>query len=201
MFTGIIQDIGTISAWQSHGADCRARIAVNTLPLGRLGIGDSIAVNGVCLTAIELDEKQFSVDISGETLSCTTLGGLRIGSPVNLETALTAGSALGGHMVSGHVDGVGEVLTLADDGRSLRFEFAAPHALARYIAAKGSVCIDGVSLTVNSVDGNRFSVNIIPHTLEKTIFSDYRAGSSVNLEVDIIARYLERLLTVRDNDQ
>lgn len=193
MFTGIILDIGNIANIESHGNDIRALIRTQHLSLDAFNPGDSIAVNGVCLTAIELDQNTFSVDISAETLNCTTLGSIAEGSRVNLETALTPSTALGGHMVSGHVDGVGRVESLDDDGRSTRYEFSAPKALAKYIAAKGSIAVDGVSLTVNTVAQNHFSVNIIPHTMEKTIFADYQAGSAVNLEVDIIARYLERL--------
>ena len=193
MFTGIILDVGNIAKIESHGNDIRAQIQTQNLSLQGFKPGDSIAVNGVCLTAIELDTNTFSVDISAETLNCTTLGNIAGGSRVNLETALTPSTALGGHLVSGHVDGVGHVEAFHDDGRSTRYEFTSPIALAKYIAAKGSIAIDGVSLTVNTVEQNRFSINIIPHTMEKTIFADYQVGSEVNLEVDIIARYLERL--------
>jgi riboflavin synthase len=198
MFTGIITDLGYIAELESHGSDLRVRIRVETLNLRSLNVGDSIAVNGVCLTVTAIDQNIFAADISAETLARTTLGQLKVGSRTNLETALTPASALGGHLVNGHVDGVGEVQAFRDDGRSTRYEFSVPVQLSQYIAPKGSIAIDGVSLTVNTVDGNRFSVNIIPHTLDKTVFADYRAGSRVNLEVDIIARYLERLLSARN---
>lgn len=198
MFTGIIVDIGTVADWQPGGADASASVAVDRLALDTVKAGDSIAVNGVCLTVTRAGGGRFEVDISGETLACTALGGLKAGSRVNLETALTPATALGGHLVSGHVDGVGRVLRYTPDGRSTRYEFQTPAALARYIAPKGSIAVDGVSLTVNTVEDNRFSVNIIPHTLEHTVFGQYREGSPVNLEVDIIARYLERLLAARE---
>jgi riboflavin synthase len=199
MFTGIILDIGTVAGLEAHGNDLRAAIEVNSLALETLQPGDSIAVNGVCLTAVALKPKVFYVDVSAETLSCTTLGHLAQGSRVNLETALTPSTALGGHLVSGHVDGVGHIVDCEDDGRSRRYRIESPPELARYIAAKGSIAIDGVSITVNAVERNCFSINIIPHTMEKTIFADYRTGSAVNLEVDIIARYLERLVSTSDS--
>ena len=198
MFTGIILDIGKLTKLESHGKDLRATIQTHELKLETLKRGDSIAVNGVCLTAIELSANEFGVDISAETLSCTSLGKLDIESRVNLETALTPTTALGGHMVSGHVDSLAKVLAFEDEGRSVRFEFEAPIELAKYIAPKGSVTIDGVSLTVNTVQNNCFSINIIPHTMEQTLFSDYQIDTNVNLEVDIIARYLERLIAARN---
>lgn len=194
MFTGIVQSVGHIRAREPQGADMRLRVAVGGMSLDEVKIGDSIAVNGVCLTAIELDDAAFLADVSGETLAHTSLGALAEGDRVNLETALTLSTPLGGHLVSGHVDGLGEVVERRPDGRSERFLLRAPDALARYIAAKGSICVDGVSLTVNSVDGAVFDVNIVPHTLEATIIGEYRAGRRVNLEVDIIARHLERLM-------
>jgi riboflavin synthase len=193
MFTGIILDVGSIARLQPFGDDLRAYVKINKLPLSEQKLGNSVAVNGVCLTIVDMQSDAFGVDISAETLSCTTLGGLSAGSHVNLELALTPATALGGHMVSGHVDGVGELVGLNEEGRSTRFEFNAPPELARFIAPKGSVALDGVSLTVNSVIDNRFDVNIIPHTMQETIFSDYVVGSKVNLEADIIARYLDRL--------
>jgi riboflavin synthase len=193
MFTGIILDVGSVSRLQPFGDDLRAFIKINKLPIAKQQTGNSVAVNGVCLTMVELQGKIFGVDISAETLSCTTLGNLQAGSRVNLELALTPATALGGHMVSGHVDGVGELLEMHQEGRSIRFIFKAPAELARYIAPKGSVALDGVSLTVNNVTDNQFDVNIIPHTMQETIFGDYIVGSKVNLEADIIARYLERL--------
>jgi len=194
MFTGIIQAQGTISDMQPRSGDMRLQINTGKLDLGDVSLGDSIAVNGVCLTAVELTAKSFSADVSNETLLLTSLGGLKTGSPVNLEKALTLATRLGGHLVSGHVDGVGTVISRSDDGRSVRFVIEAPAILARYIAHKGSICIDGTSLTVNAVDGARFELNIVPHTLKETIMGNYQAGSEVNLEVDLIARYLERLL-------
>ncbi len=194
MFTGIIQAQGTIADMQPRSGDMRLQINTGKLDLGDVSLGDSIAVNGVCLTAVELTEKSFSADVSNETLLLTSLGELKSGSPVNLEKALTLSTRLGGHLVSGHVDGVGTVISRSDDGRSVRFVIEAPAILARYIAHKGSICVDGTSLTVNAVDGARFELNIVPHTLKETIMGGYQAGSVVNLEVDLIARYLERLV-------
>lgn len=194
MFTGIIQSIGKISQIQPKGGDFRLTIETGKLPLGGAQLGDSIAVSGVCLTAIELGEGRFSADVSRETLSRTTLGDLKTGSRVNLELALTPTTRLGGHIVSGHVDGVGEVVQRSADARSIRFVIEAPANLAKYIAEKGSICVDGVSLTVNSVDGKRFDLNIVPHTLAETTIEEYQPGRNVNLEVDLLARYLERLL-------
>jgi len=172
----------------------RLTVATGKLGLGGVNLGDSIAVNGVCLTAVALNGAEFSADVSRETLSLTTLGALKAGSPVNLEKALTLATPLGGHLVSGHVDGVGEVLERHDDGRSWRLSLQAPAELAKYIAHKGSICVDGTSLTVNAVDGRVFELNIVPHTLVETIIGGYGPGTKVNLEVDLIARYLERLL-------
>ncbi|MEL7448789.1 MAG: riboflavin synthase [Pseudomonadota bacterium] len=197
MFTGIIQAIGRLEASETRGGDRRMVFSTGELSTAGLTAGDSIAVNGACLTAVALEDNGFTADVSTETLALTTLGVLVPGDPVNLEPALSAGQALGGHLVSGHVDGVGEVVSHRDDGRSVRFDLAVPPALARYIAVKGSVCVDGVSLTVNHVEGDRFGVNIVPHTLSHTIFGKYQPGTRVNLEVDMIARYLERLLEAR----
>ncbi len=194
MFTGIIQSTGTIGALQPRDGDTRLRIQTGKLDLGGVGPGDSIAVNGVCLTAVELPGDGFWADVSVETLARTTLGRLRTGSSINLEKALTPATPLGGHLVSGHVDGVGRVIERRPDGRSERFRIEAPAALAKYIAEKGSITVDGISLTVNAVDGAVFDLNIVPHTLQETTMNGYRAGTEVNLEVDIIARYLERLL-------
>lgn len=194
MFTGIIQAIGQIRRLEPRGGDLRLSVATGKLPLEGVGLGDSIAVNGVCLTAVALNGAEFSADVSRETLTLTTLGGLKAGSPVNLEKALTLATPLGGHLVSGHVDGVGEVLDRQDDGRSRRLRIQAPAELARYIAHKGSICVDGTSLTVNAVEGRDFELNIVPHTLVETIIGGYVSGTRVNLEVDLIARYLERLL-------
>lgn len=193
MFTGIIQSLGNIKAMRAYGADSRLHIAARELPLEAMGIGESIAVNGVCLTAVRYADGAFEADVSGETLSRTSLGGLHTGSPVNLERALLPETPLGGHLVSGHVDGLGELLSREPDGRSERFRFRIPERLARYVAEKGSICVDGVSLTVNAVAGAEFEVNLVPHTLDVTTLGDLRPGVQVNIEVDIIARYLERL--------
>ena len=194
MFTGIIQAIGTIAALEPKGEDVRVRVQTGKLDLADVQLGDSIAVNGVCLTAVELPGDGFWADVSGETLSRTTFAGLQKGSQANLEKALTPTTRLGGHLVSGHVDGIGEVLSRSSDGRPDRFVIRAPAELARYIAEKGSICVDGISLTVNGVNGSEFDLNIVPHTLVETTMSEFKPGTRINLEVDIIARYLERLL-------
>ncbi|MBL7004623.1 MAG: riboflavin synthase [Gammaproteobacteria bacterium] len=194
MFTGIIQSVGTIEAIKPQGGDARLTINVGDLDLTNTDLGDSIAVNGVCLTAIEYNNKQFSADVSNETLTLTSLKNIKVGTEVNLEKALTLNTALGGHIVSGHVDGQAELISMHNDGRSIRYEFEAPSSLAKYIAEKGSITIDGASLTVNKIENACFGLNIVPHTLENTIFKHYVAGTKVNIEVDIIARYLERLL-------
>ncbi|QWF70357.1 riboflavin synthase [Methylomonas paludis] len=194
MFTGIILSVGTIAAVQARGGDYRLKISTGKLSLAEAGLGDSIAVNGVCLTAVELGDHHFCADISNETLTRTTLATASIGRAVNLELALTPSSRLGGHIVSGHVDGIGKVLEKQADGRSIRFKFKAPDNLAKYIAEKGSICIDGISLTVNQVEGAYFSVNIVPHTLLETTLGTTNVGTEVNLEVDLLARYLERLM-------
>lgn len=194
MFTGIIEAVGTVRALESRGGDVRLAVGCEALDLSGTRLGDSIAVNGCCLTVVSLDGARFAADVSRESLRLTTLGALRPGSPVNLERALTLAKPLGGHLVTGHVDGIGRVESRMDDGRSVRFRFHAPAELARYLARKGAICVDGVSLTVNDVDGAAFGVNIVPHTLEATVFGRYRSGSRVNLEVDIVARYLERLV-------
>lgn len=194
MFTGIVLAVGRIAAVQPRGGDCRLSIETGKLSLQDCALGDSIAVNGVCLTAVELAEHRFSADVSNETLSRTTLSQAKPGMPVNLELALTPSSRLGGHIVSGHVDGIGQILEKRADGRSWRFKFKAPDPLAKYIAEKGSICIDGISLTVNSVDGATFAVNIVPHTLQETTLGQAEVGDRVNLEVDLLARYLERLM-------
>ncbi len=201
MFTGIIQAVGRIGELRSVGGDVRLKIETGELDLSDTKLGDSIAVSGVCLTAIELGAAAFAADVSGESLARTTLGSLRCGDAVNLEKALTPTTHLGGHLVSGHVDGVGEVLSREPDARSTRFRIRVPATLARYVAEKGSICIDGVSLTVNAVEGDTFDVNIVPHTLECTTVGGYRPGTRVNLEVDVIARYLERLLSGEHSTQ
>jgi riboflavin synthase len=194
VFTGIIQAIGEIAALEPKGEDLRLRVRTGKLDLGGVHIGDSIATSGVCLTVVELPGDGYWADVSGETLAVTGIGKLKVGDRVNLEKALTPATPLGGHLVSGHVDGIGEVVSRRDDGRSVRFRMRAPDKLAHYIAAKGSVCVDGISLTVNAVDGAEFELNIVPHTLVETTMGEFQPGRTFNLEVDIIARYLERLL-------
>jgi riboflavin synthase len=194
VFTGIVQDMGRIVALEPRAGDVRLRVAVERLPLDAVRSGDSIAVSGVCLTVVEHDAGGFAADVSNETLSLTTLGDLTPGSRVNLEPALRAGDPLGGHLVSGHVDGVGRVVSLAQDARSWRIRFETPPDIARYVARKGSIAIDGVSLTVNEVEGREFGINIIPHTWQVTTIGGYAPGRRVNLEIDPIARYVERLL-------
>lgn len=195
MFTGIIQSVGKILSIEKSATDSRFSVHLGTLDLSDITIGDSVAVSGVCLTAVEFGSNSMMADVSAETLSCTTLGQLTTEDRVNLELALRPSDRLGGHLVSGHVDGVGEVVERYQDGRSERINIVAPSALSRYIAAKGSVCVDGVSLTVNEVDGDRFGVNIVPHTIDQTNLGRCQAGVAVNVEIDVIARYLERLLT------
>ena len=194
MFTGIVQDVGRILALDQLGGDTRLTVGVERLELARSAIGDSIAVAGVCLTAVALEPRAFSADVSRETLAFTTIGDWRVGQRVNLEPALRAGDALGGHLVSGHVDGVAEVRARIDEARSQRFRIRLPQPLARYVARKGSVALVGVSLTVNAVDQQEFEVNLIPHTLAMTTLSGLAVGDRINLEVDLIARYTERLL-------
>jgi riboflavin synthase len=195
LFTGIVQDVGRVVARESRGGDEHLTIACERLDLSQLRTGDSVSVQGCCLTATAVSGRTFSCDLSRETLSRTTLGALAMGSPVNLEPALRAGDALGGHFVSGHVDGVGRVATATGDARSLRVTIEAPAELLRYLAPKGSVAIDGVSLTINSVEGASFAVNLIPHTLTVTTLGALAPGSPVNLEVDQVARYVARLLS------
>lgn len=194
MFTGIIESLGQIEAIEDKGGDAHFWINTGKMDMSDVQPGDSIAMNGVCLTAIALRSDAYSADVSGETLSLTSLKLLNKGSAVNLEKALTPSTRLGGHLVSGHVDGVGKVIDRYDDARSVRFVIEAPKELARYIAMKGSITVDGVSLTVNKVDGAKFELNIVPHTLKETIMNEYYPGRIVNLEVDLIARYLERLV-------
>ena len=194
MFTGIIQGVGTLRGIEPRGGDVTIVIDTGDVPLDDIQIGGSIAVNGVCLTAIRVESRMFAADVSRETLSLTTLGQGVPGTRVNLEKALQAGQALGGHYVTGHVDGVGSVVSRHDDARSVRVEFEVAPELAHYVARKGSVCVDGVSLTVNGAEGSRFDVNLVPHTLSVTVLGDYRPGTRVNIEVDIIARYVERML-------
>ena len=199
MFTGIIKAKGTIQAMDKRGGDVRLTVRSAGLPWGDYEVGESIAVNGVCLTAVALHDDGFDTDVSVETLDVTALGGLAVGSEVNLEPAISLGERLGGHLVSGHVDCTGKVVSRQADARSIRLAIEIPKEYARYVARKGSVCVDGVSLTVNEVSGGTFELNIIPHTAEVTTIDDYAPGTVVNVEVDLLARYLERLLD-RDGD-
>lgn len=194
MFTGIIEAVGDVVQMERRGGDCRIQVRSDALSWEDVALGDSIATNGVCLTVVALSSDRYSADVSLETLSLTTLGDWKPGVRVNLEKALTPQSRLGGHIVSGHIDGMGEVISRHPDARSERFTLRAPRELAKYIAHKGSITVDGISLTVNAVNGRDFELNIVPHTLRETIMGDYQPGSRVNLEVDVIARYLERLL-------
>src|SRR4051812_32803005 len=195
VFTGIVQDVGRVQVLEPRGGDVQMVIEFDRLDPSGIRVGDSICVQGCCLTATELLGNAFAADVSVETLNLTTLGDLRAGTPVNLEPSLKAGDALGGHLVSGHVDGVATVTSISGDARSQRIKFTVPSDLARYIARKGSVAVDGVSLTVNEVDGNEFGVNIIPHTQSVTTLGRLVVGARVNLEIDQVARYVERLLT------
>lgn len=195
MFTGIVQAVGTVAALDARGPDRRLRVNAGGLDWSDVKAGDSVAVNGVCLSAVEVPGDGFSADVSAETLSCTTLSTLTPGSRVNLEKALLPTTRLGGHLVSGHVDGVGRVEEVRAAGQCRVLRLSLPAHLARYIASKGSVCVDGVSLTVNEVTAGGFAVNIIPHTLEHTTLGGHRPGTAVNIEVDVVARYLERLLS------
>jgi riboflavin synthase len=197
MFTGIVQDVGKVLAREDRGGDARMIIGFSQLRSTDFAIGDSICVQGCCLTATELPQGAFAADVSRETLSLTTLGDLAVGSPVNLEPSLKAGDALGGHLVSGHIDGVAQVVAISGDARSTRLKISVPADLARYIARKGSVAVDGVSLTVNEVEGATFGANIIPHTQTVTTLGKLVVGSRVNLEVDQVARYVERLVAPR----
>ena len=197
MFTGILEGVGRLAAREARGGDVRFTFATGTLPFEDVRLGESIAVNGVCLTVIAFDAGSFQADASTETLSLTTLGALAQGAALNLERAMRPSDRLGGHLVSGHVDGIGRVLSVHDDGRAQRWRFAAPAPLLMYIAKKGSICVDGVSLTVNEVDAEGFEVALIPHTVAHTRFAETAAGDAVNLEIDLVARYVERLLGAR----
>lgn len=197
MFTGIVEAIGTIAGIAPRGGDVELLIDVGSLPLGTARVGDSIAVAGACLTATRIDAARFAADVSNETLARTTLGALGVGSRVNLERALRAGDSFGGHYVTGHVDGLARLVAHSDDGRSRRMLFELPAELARYVAPKGSITVEGVSLTVNEVDGARFGVNVIPHTQLVTTLGGLAAGARANVEIDIIARYVERLIGAR----
>jgi len=199
MFTGIIEAVGQIKKIEAVGGDMRLVVDVGSLDMADVQLGDSIAVNGVCLTAIEFDAQTFAADVSNETITLTSLKDLKPGSEVNLEKALLPTTRLGGHLVSGHVDGLGEVLSIKEESRSIQLIIRAPEELKHYIAMKGSICIDGTSLTVNSINNTDFEINIVPHTQAQTIIKNYSPGTKVNLEVDLIARYLERLLTKQED--
>ncbi len=200
MFTGIIESVGRIKNIEAVAGDMRLHVDVGSLDMTDVQLGDSIAVNGVCLTAVEFDDKYFVADVSNETIALTSLKDLAAGSEVNLEKALLPTTRLGGHLVSGHVDGLGEIISLKDESRSIRYTVKAPDELKHYIAMKGSICIDGTSLTVNKITDANFEINIVPHTQQRTIIKNYKPGTKVNLEVDLIARYLERLLLKQDDN-
>lgn len=193
MFTGLIEAVGQLTHREQCGSDLRIRIGVGGMPISDLRLGESIAVSGVCLTVVEFDAGSFGADVSNETLSLTKMGQLAVGAAVNLERALLPTTRLGGHLVAGHVDGLGKVADVVEDGRSQRWRFDAPRSVLRYVALKGSICVDGVSLTVNAVDDRGFEVNLVPHTVAQTAFRATPVGAAVNLEVDLLARYVERL--------
>ena len=199
MFTGLVAGVGRLAAREARGGDARLTIAAGSLPFAGVQLGESISVNGCCLTVVEFDAATFAVDASNETLALTTLGGLAVGAPLNLERAMLPTDRLGGHLVSGHVDGLAVASSHWDDARAVRWRFEAPMSVLRYVAHKGSVCVDGVSLTVNAVDNAGFEVALIPHTVENTAFHALRDGDPVNIEVDLLARYVERLLATKDS--
>ena len=193
MFTGIIEAVGKIEARSQEKGEWRLKFFTGDLDLSDVKIGDSIAVSGCCLTVVEKHATAFLADVSNETMRCTALGTLEIGSAVNLEKAMLATDRFGGHIVSGHVDGVGHLIKVENEGQSIKMTFKIPSNLSKYVAAKGSICVDGTSLTVNEANDDNFAVNLIPHTQDETVSGSYQIGDSVNLEVDIIARYLERM--------
>ena len=193
MFTGIIEAVGKIEARSQEKGEWRLKFFTGDLDLSDVKIGDSIAVSGCCLTVVEKHARAFLADVSNETMRCTSLGTLEIGSAVNLEKAMLATDRFGGHIVSGHVDGVGHLIKVENEGQSIKMTFKIPSNLSKYVAAKGSICVDGTSLTVNEANDDYFAVNLIPHTQDETVSGSYQIGDSVNLEVDIIARYLERM--------
>jgi len=195
MFTGIIAAKGFIEKIEPKSGDWKVTIQTGKLDMSDVQIGDSIAANGVCLTAIEFSDSYYVADVSGETLKVTTAGDWTVGTAVNLEKALRLQDRLGGHLVSGHVDGVGTVKSISQDARSWHYEIEAPIEIAKYIAHKGSICINGISLTVNQVDGCVFDINIVPHTRQETTIKDFEVGTKINLEVDLLARYLERMMS------
>ncbi|RHW77605.1 riboflavin synthase [Colwellia sp. RSH04] len=194
MFTGIIEAVGTIKAIDINAKGARLVIATNTLDMGDVKLGDSIATNGICLTVIAFDSTSFSADVSNETLTRTGFAEYQVGAHVNLEKAMLASTRFGGHMVSGHVDGVSEIKSITHNGNSIEYWLTMPSELAHYIAEKGSITVDGTSLTINALSDDCFRLTIVPHTVKETIFAHYKAGTKVNIEVDLIARYLERLL-------
>lgn len=199
MFTGLIQSVGRLAARENRGGDQRLRFSWGAMPSHDVALGESIAVNGCCLTVVAFDSEGWAADVSNETLALTTLGSLEEGSAVNLERSLLPTDRLGGHLVAGHVDAVGKVEKIWDDGRSQRWRFAAPGSVLRYVAVKGSIAVDGTSLTVNAVDDSGFEVNLVPHTVAHTAFGETAVGAPVNLEVDTVARYVERLLATRED--
>jgi riboflavin synthase len=201
MFTGIIESVGSISNIELLNGDARFTIDTNQLDMSDVKLGDSIACNGVCLTAIALHKHAYVADVSAESLKITTLGLMQVGSKVNLEKALRLQDRLGGHLVSGHVDGVGKIVSITQEARSWRYKVKAPADLAKYIAQKGSICINGISLTVNTVERDVFDVNIVPHTKKETTINELIIGSQVNLEVDLLARYLERMLNLNSEEE
>ncbi len=201
MFTGIIQAVGEITGVQTIDGDSRLIVDCGALSLAGMKEGDSLAINGVCLTMLSIQGGQFEADVSAETLKVTSLGHLKVGSCVNLEPALKLSDGIHGHIVSGHVDATAQVVSIAPDARSTRWRFSLPNALRALVAPKGSIAIDGVSLTVNEVEGDEFGVNIIPHTMNNTLFQSYRTGSVVNLEADMLARYAARLLEVMQSEK
>lgn len=201
MFTGIIEAVGTIKAINVNAQGARLVIATHNLDMSDVKLGDSIATNGICLTVVEFDQHSYSADVSNETLQRTGFAHYNVGMQVNLEKAMLASTRFGGHMVSGHVDGISEVLSIANNGNSIEYWLSTPADLAHYIAEKGSVTIDGTSLTVNALANDKFRLTIVPHTVKETVFANYKVGTKVNLEVDLIARYIERLLTKKDASQ
>lgn len=201
MFTGIIEAVGTIKAININSQGARLVINTNNLDMRDVSLGDSIATNGICLTVVDFDQASYSADVSNETLQRTGFAHYSVGMQVNLEKAMLASTRFGGHMVSGHVDGISQVLSITNNGNSIEYWFSMPSELAHYIAEKGSITIDGTSLTVNALATDKFRLTIVPHTVKETIFADYQIGTKVNLEVDLIARYLERLLTKQDSHE
>jgi riboflavin synthase len=201
MFTGIIEAVGTIKAFNFNAQGARLVIANNNLDMNDVKLGDSIATNGICLTVVDFDQHSYSADVSNETLNRTGFAHYKVGMQVNLEKAMLASTRFGGHMVSGHVDGISEVLSILNNGNSFEYWLSMPADLAHYIAEKGSVTVDGTSLTVNALSDGKFRLTIVPHTVKETVFAHYQVGTKVNLEVDLIARYLERLLTKEGNTE